>query len=147
MQITIRPVQPGDRAAWEKLYAGYAAFYKVEQSDEMRARVFDWLMDPDHETCGLVAEVDGMLIGLTHYRPFASPLRAAVSCFLDDLFVDPEARGTGAAQALIDGVGDVARENGWAVVRWITADDNYRGRGLYDKLAKRTMWITYDMAP
>ena len=25
-------------------------------------------------------------------------------------------------------------------------DDNYRGRGVYDRLAKRTMWITYDLA-
>ena len=33
------------------------------------------------------------------------------------------------------------------MVRWITADDNYRGRAKYDQHASRTMWITYDMAP
>ena len=33
------------------------------------------------------------------------------------------------------------------VVRWITAEDNYRARGLYDKVAQRTSWLTYDMAP
>lgn len=114
----------------------------------MRARVFGWLMDPAHECNGLVAaDADGALIGLTHYRPFASPLRAGVNCFLDDLFVDPSARGSGAADALITAVADVAREKGWLTVRWITADDNYRGRGVYDKLATRTMWITYDLKP
>jgi hypothetical protein len=41
----------------------------------------------------------------------------------------------------------MARERGWSVVRWITADDNYRGRGVYDRVAKRTMWITYDRTP
>jgi hypothetical protein len=37
------------------------------------------------------------------------------------------------------------RANGWAVIRWITADKNYRARGVYDKLATRTGWITYDI--
>jgi GNAT superfamily N-acetyltransferase len=144
--LTIRPVQASDQPAWASLYAGYAGFYKVAQDDEMRTRVFGWLMDPDHECSGLVAvDAQDALIGLTHYRPFSSPLRAAVNCFLDDLFVDPNARGSGAADALINGVADVARSHGWATVRWITADDNYRGRGVYDKLATRTMWVTYDL--
>lgn len=148
MSVTIRPVGENDRAAWGELYTGYAAFYKVPQTEEMRDTVFGWLMDAGHQTGGLVAEdADGKIIGLTHYRPFASPLRAINNCFLDDLFVDPMARGSGAADALIKAVGDIARENGWGVVRWITADDNYRGRGVYDKLATRTMWITYDMKP
>lgn len=146
MAITIRPVRAEDRSAWDGLYKGYAAFYKVEQTEEMRDRVFGWLMDPDHGCSGLVAEDEkGKLVGLTHYRPFASPLRAVTNCFLDDIFVDPAARGSGAADALIAGVAEAARKNGWPVVRWITADDNYRGRGVYDKVATRTMWVTYDM--
>jgi hypothetical protein len=51
------------------------------------------------------------------------------------------------ADALIDHLAAMARERGWSVVRWITADDNYRGRGVYDRVAKRTMWITYDRTP
>ena len=146
MTLTIRPLEPTDRAAWDALYAGYAHFYKVAQTPEMRDRVFGWLMDPDHGSAGLVAEKeDGTLVGLTHYRPFVSCLGANVSCFLDDLFVSRDARGSGAAQMLIDAVKAVAAENGWAKVRWITADDNYRARTLYDKSAERTMWITYDL--
>ena len=145
MPLTIRPIRAEDRTAWDALYAGYARFYKVDQSEAMRDRVWGWLMDPDHEVKGLIAEQDGTPIGLTHYRPFFSPLRAAQSCFLDDLFVDPDARGSGAAQALIDGVVEVARTKGWLVVRWITADNNYRARGVYDRLAERTPWVTYDI--
>ena len=147
MTLKIRPVEATDRAAWDALYEGYATFYDVPQDGEMRDRVFGWLMDAGHEVNGLVAENDGDVIGLTHYRPFASPLRAGVNCFLDDLFVSPDARGHGAAQALIEGVSQVARDNGWGVVRWITADNNYRARGVYDGLATRTGWITYDKTP
>lgn len=146
MRLTIRPVKAEDRAEWDVLYQGYATFYKVEQTEEMRDTVFGWLMDATHGSNGLVAvDEAGKLIGLTHYRPFVSCLKAVTNCFLDDLFVDPAARGSGAADALIEGVRKVADEKGWPVVRWITADDNYRGRGVYDKVATRTMWITYDL--
>ncbi len=146
MSVTIRPVAAEDRSAWDTLYQGYARFYKVEQSAEMRDTVWGWLMDPDHGSNGFVAEdASGKLIGLTHYRPYVSCLMATTNGFLDDIFVDPAARGTGAADALIEAVADVARKKGWPKVRWITADDNYRGRGVYDKVATRTMWVTYDM--
>ena len=124
-----RIVSPGPehRAEWEKLYAGYAAFYRVEQTPEMRATVWNWIHDETHELQGLVALDDGgRAIGLAHFRPFARPLAATTGGFLDDLFVAPDARGTGAAQALIDAIVETGRGRGWTVIRWITADDNYR---------------------
>lgn len=133
------------REDWERLYAGYAAFYRVTQTAEMRARVWGWIHDPAHEVEALVAEDgSGRAVGLAHFRAFARPLSASTGGFLDDLFVDPATRGGRVADALIEAVAAVGRERGWSVVRWITADDNYRARGVYDRLATRTMWITYD---
>lgn len=145
MPVTIRPVTPEDHAAWQELFKGYAAFYKVEQTQAMRDTVWGWLNDPAHGSNCLLAVLDGKVIGFTHYRPFASTLRAINNGFLDDLFVDPATRGSGAAQALIDAVADKGRENGWGVIRWITADDNYRARSVYDRVATRTPWVTYDI--
>jgi len=143
---TVRALRQDDRPGWERLYAGYAAFYKVEQTAEMRARVWGWLMDPAHEVNGLVAETAaGALVGIAHIRPFARPLSASVGGFLDDLFVDPEARGSGAAQALFAAIRAEGRARGWSVIRWITAEDNYRARSVYDRIAERTRWVTYDM--
>ena len=145
-EIRIRALEAGDRAAWDGLYQGYADFYQVEQSAGMRERVWTWLHDPAHECRGLVAEAgDGGLIGLTHFRPYARPLAASTGCFLDDLFVTPEARGTGAAAMLIDAVREIAQAQGWTVLRWITQEDNYRARGLYDRVAEKTVWVTYDI--
>lgn len=146
MPVTIRPVTSTDKPEWEVLYQGYAEFYGVDQTQGMRDRVWGWITDPDHDVNCFVAEQNGTLIGLTHFRPFFSPLSANVKGFLDDLFVDPATRGSGAAQALIDAVSAHGREKGWAVIRWITADDNYRARGVYDRVAKRTAWVTYDIA-
>lgn len=137
-----------DFKAWKELYRGYAEFYRVQQSEAMVHTVWSWLNAPDHEVQGLVVEdEDGRLVALAHYRPFARPLSATMGCFLDDLFVDPARRGTGAADLLLAELSRLASERGWSVVRWITAEDNYRGRGKYDQHAVRTTWITYDMAP
>lgn len=143
--MIIRPAALADKPVWARLYAGYAAFYKVEQTEAMRDTVWGWLMDPSHATEGLVAEQDGTLIGLAHYRVFARPLSASTGGFLDDLFVDPAARGSGAAEALLQALAAEGRNRGWTVIRWITAEDNYRARGLYDRIADRTKWVTYDI--
>ena len=146
MSITIRPVEQNDRAQWNVLYQGYAEFYKVTQTQDMRDTVWSWLFDDAHETEGLVAVDDkGLLIGLTHFRPFARPLSATTGGFLDDLFVTPASRGSGAARLLIEAVAQVGKQRGWSVIRWITAEDNYRARSLYDKVADKTKWATYDI--
>lgn len=146
--ITVREVRVEDFAQWRALYRGYADFYRVEQTDEAAERVWAWVNDPAHEVSALVAENgEGRLIGLAHYRPFARPLSATTGGYLDDLFVDPAHRGSGAADHLLTRLGDIAAERGWSVVRWITADDNHRARAKYDQVATRTMWVTYDMAP
>ena len=146
--IRIVPLAARHRADWEQLYAGYAAFYRVTQTPEMRTTVWGWIMDPAHEVKALVAEdAAGRAVGLAHYRPFARPLSASTGCFLDDLFVAPETRRMRVGEALIEALTALARERGWSVLRWITADDNYRARTAYDRVATRTMWITYDRKP
>ena len=145
-EILVRPLRPEDRAQWDVLYQGYATFYNVSQTAEMRDRVWSWLHDDSKDPRGLVAaQANGTLIGLAHFRPFPRPLSATTGCFLDDLFVSPTARGTGAADALIETIRMIAAGEGWSVVRWITAENNYRGRGVYDRVAMKTNWVTYDI--
>lgn len=146
MTVLVRALAATDRPAWERLYEGYADFYKVVQTAEMRATVWGWIHDPGCEVEGLVAEdVAGAFIGLAHYRPYRRPLSASIGGFLDDLFVDPDARGSGAAQALIAAVRAAGEARGWTVIRWITAADNARARSVYDRLATATPWVTYDI--
>jgi ribosomal protein S18 acetylase RimI-like enzyme len=143
----IRSLEQRDRAAWQELYAGYGDFYKTPLSDEKADRVWAWLMDPNYEAFGLVAvDADDSPIAIAHFRQFARLLADGIGIYLDDLFTSPDARGLGAGTALIRGVEEIARERGAAIVRWITANDNFVGQKLYDRLASRTMWVTYDLA-
>ncbi len=146
MTTRIVPPEPRHRGDWDALYAGYAEFYRVTQTPEMRDRVWSWIHDPAHETAAFVAEDEtGRAVGLAHYRPYARPLSATVGGYLDDLFVAPHMRGARVADALIAAVAREGHRRGWSGIRWITAEDNTRARTTYDRLATLTSWKTYDI--
>lgn len=143
----VRALEARDRAAWQVLYAGYGNFYETPLTNEKADRVWNWLMDPGYEAFGLVAVDDlDSPIALAHYRQFARLLAGGIGIYLDDLFTAPGSRGTGAGRALIGRLNQIARERGAGVVRWITASDNFAAQKLYDRLATRTVWVTYDLA-
>ena len=144
--FAVGPPGPDDAAIWRELYRAYADFYQEAVTDEQLDRVWSWITDPDHDVKALlVRDASGTAVGLAHYRPYSRPLAAAVAGHLDDLFVTPAARGTGAVDALLEALRAIARQRGWSKIRWITADDNHRARSKYDQVAERTMWVIYDM--
>lgn len=152
-QWTVRHVSDTEFDAWTSLFRGYAEFYEWPTSDEHQRQIWRWIHE-DHSVETLVAvEIDdagneiGVPRGLAHLRVWVRPLRGVISGYLDDLYVDPEVRGGGAVEALLDAMNRIAIERDWAIIRWTTADDNYRARRVYDQVAARTSWITYDMTP
>ena len=145
-RIKTRPATRNDYNSWARLYEGYARFYNVPMTEEIKQTVWGWIHDPDHVVeCILAVDGADFPCGLAHVRAMPSPLRGAEVGFLDDLFVDPAMRGSGAAKQLFEALQEHGRNKGWAMIRWITADDNYRARGLYDQVSSKTLWNTYQM--
>lgn len=150
---TVRPVRTDEFDAWTRLYRGYAEFYETPTSDEHQRRIWSWIHDDASIICLVAVPTDddgtevGDPQGLAHLREWVRPLRGVIAGYLDDLFVSPSHRGSGAVDALYDAMRSLATERDWAIIRWTTADDNYRARAVYDRLATRTTWITYDMTP
>ncbi|MDH5354424.1 MAG: GNAT family N-acetyltransferase [Gammaproteobacteria bacterium] len=146
MTIFVNPPKAEDRLQWESLYYGYAEFYKVPMNKDILETVWSWIQDEDYPFFGLLAKDEsGNALGFMHCREMPSPLRGAMVGFLDDLFVKPEARGQGIVEILYESLNQLASEQGWPFTRWITADNNYRGRAVYDRLADKTHWVTYQM--
>ena len=141
----IIPLHQDHYQGWLELYQGYAEHYQVSLTKEGIEATWGWLMDAQHPTTGLVAMSGDDLLGLAHYRAMPSPLRGAEIGFLDDLFVRPNARGANIGGALLEELKVIAQQKNWPVIRWITRDNNYRARGLYDRLAVKTDWNTYEM--
>lgn len=143
---TITPLQPNDKAQWQALYRAYADFYEVPMTDEILSTVWTWLQDDTMNLYGLAARAsNGDLIGIAHYREEFSPLRAKRVGFLDDLYVIPEARGSGVVQDIFAALKEEAKARNWHFIRWRTAEDNHRARAAYEKLSQKTHWLTYQM--
>lgn len=144
-----RPATEPDRPAWEELFAGYCAFYERPSSPQQRHQVWSWI-EAGTIRCLLAvpaASPDQAAIGFAHVRPCPSPLRGAMTGYLDDLFLAPDARGTGAFKVLIAAIRELSAAEGWGLVRWITAADNVRARAAYERTATRTDWVTYQLEP
>jgi len=144
MTLQIRPVRREDEAAWRALWTGYLAFYEATVPEEVFRTTFARLLDPERpQQQALVAEREGRLVGLVHIVYHAHNWRAEDVCYLQDLYVDPAARGTGAGRALIEAVYAAADANGTPSVYWLTQDFNQTARRLYDRVAKLTPFVKY----
>jgi GNAT superfamily N-acetyltransferase len=123
-----------DKAEWRVLFNGYADFYGVPMDDSTADKVWGWLLDPNHLLEGLVArDASGTIAGFVHVRACPRTLGGCDVGFLDDMYVSPDARGSGASDALFVGLRVLAVERGWPTVRWITQHFNARGRAFYDR--------------
>ena len=141
----IRGIQLKDKKQWEKLYQGYADFYKVEMNDKILQTVWSWLHDKNHELNGLVYEVDENIVGLAHYRRMPRPLRGQDIGFLDDLYVDPQHRGQKIGEKILRELKEISKSKRWDLIRWITRDDNLRAKSLYDRVSEKTNWNVYEL--
>ena len=141
----IREIELKDKNQWEKLYRGYADFYKVEMNDKILQTLWNWLHDKNHEVDGIVYEVDDKIVAFAHYRRMPSPLRGQNIGFLDDIFVEPEYRGKKIGEKLINRIKEISKSKGWNLVRWITRDDNIRAKSLYSRVSVKTNWDVYEL--
>lgn len=147
LPVIVRPLQQSDFDAWQPLWDGYNAFYGREGETALPRAVTEttWrrFLDPMEPVFALVAESDGQLRGLTHFLFHRSTTRIELTCYLQDLFIAPAARGRGIGRALIEGVYERARAAGITRVYWQTQDSNLAGRLLYDKVATHRGFIVY----
>ncbi len=145
MPAIIRPLRPEDQTDWRRLWTAYLAFYKTTVPEPVYASTFARLLGDDpRDFSGLIAEVDGKPLGLTHYLFHRHCWKLEETCYLQDLYVAPEARGTGLGRALIEAVYARADAAGAPAVYWLTQDFNHEARLLYDRIAKVTPFIRYN---
>jgi GNAT superfamily N-acetyltransferase len=144
MPPIIRPLRASDEADWRRLWTAYLRFYDTSVPEAVYASTFARLLGDDpHDFSALVAEVDGRLLGLTHSLFHRHAWKVENVCYLQDLFVDPEARGTGLGRLLIEAVYARADAAGAPAVYWLTQEFNAEARQLYDRIAKVTPFIRY----
>nr|WP_298143482.1 GNAT family N-acetyltransferase [uncultured Pseudomonas sp.] len=142
-QTEIRTVTAADHAAWLPLWQGYLHFYESELPAEVSASTWQRFLDPAEPTHAALAWRDGQAIGLVQWIFHRSNWSMANSCYLQDLFVSPTVRGTGAGRLLIEHVYAQARNAGSTRVHWLTQDNNHTAMQLYDRIAQRSGFVQY----
>lgn len=139
----IRDAGPADEAVWCGLWEQYLAFYAVDLPPEVTASTWARLMDPASPVKARLALVEGQVLGFAIHMHHPSTWVASEDCYLEDLFVDPVARGKGLGRALIDDLITLARAKGWSRLYWHTNEGNTRARALYDQYVKSDGHIRY----
>lgn len=143
--IIIRPLAAGDGAAWQPLWDGYLGFYRTEVSAAVTEATWRRLLDPDVAMFGRVAERNGALSGILHAVLHLNTWSDRPVCYLEDLFVAPEARCTGVARRLIEALAEEGRRAGWFRIYWMTHNDNHAARAVYDRITSVTKFVRYDL--
>ena len=144
--ITIRPLESTDHADWRRLWTAYLTFYKATVPDEVYVATWDRLFtEGEFEPKGFMALLEGEPVGLVHYIYHRTCWSVANNCYLQDLFADPDVRGKGVGAALIEAVRQEAEKAGTKNVYWMTHETNATARKLYDRVARRTGFIEYDL--
>jgi len=141
----IRPLQPGDEQEWRRLWTLYLEFYESSVPEEVYQSSFQrMLSDDDNEYRGLIALQGTQPLGIVHYLFHRHSWKVENVCYLQDLYVDTDIRGTGAGRALIEAVYAAADAEGCPDVYWMTQDTNEVGRRLYDRIGQVTPFIKYN---
>jgi ribosomal protein S18 acetylase RimI-like enzyme len=144
MSIAVRQIQVGDKSAWQELYFDYLKFYETSPSDVNSELLWGRLTNSEPQIQGLVAEANGVVIGIVHFHYQLSTWSETSHCYLEDLYVAEDARGKGAAKALIQEVQKLAIKQGCTELFWITKESNTTARKLYDQVTNLSDFIRYE---
>jgi GNAT superfamily N-acetyltransferase len=131
------------------LMRAYCDFYEATPAEaDLLAVSRALIRDPEREGLQLIArDGDGRPLAFTTLYWSWSTLSTCRKGILNDLFVVPEARGSGLAEALIEASRARCREHGAATMSWQTAKDNRRAHRLYERVgAQREEWLDFSLS-
>jgi GNAT superfamily N-acetyltransferase len=144
--VEIRPARPDEIEEMLPLIRAYCEFYETEPNDEGLRTMFETLITDPGQGVVFIARYDGRAVGFATLDWKWSSLKAAKLGYLEDLFVDPGARGRGIADALIEVCAERCRELGMPVMEWLTAPDNHRAQKVYNRAgAESGTYLEYEL--
>jgi len=144
-ELKVRAISSADRQLWDPLWLGYLDFYEKTLPQEVTE--FTWKrLTTSSDIQGLLAlSSAGEALGLVHFLIHPSTSNIGGNCYLQDLFVVPAARGRSVGRRLIAAVEQAAKEMRAALVYWQTEEFNGTARRLYERVAKRSPFIRYQI--
>ncbi|MEQ8710759.1 MAG: GNAT family N-acetyltransferase [Rhodospirillales bacterium] len=144
--MNIRDARAEDESSWRQLLTGYLDFIGLEQADSITTGTWQRILDPDSSLFCRVAENDaGSVIGFANCVLHDGTSVATPICYLEDLYVDQSARGSGVGKALMNDLLALSKSRGWSRLYWFTEHDNTIARHLYDSFRPADDWVRYQI--
>ncbi len=136
--LSVRPATPDDFALIAELIRKLADYEQLAhecrfEPGELRHHLFG----PHPAAEVLIGEVDGAPAGFALFFPTFSTFEGRPGIYLEDLFVEPHARGRGLARALLRRLAVLVVERGGARLEWAVLDWNELGKGFYRSIGAR----------
>jgi GNAT superfamily N-acetyltransferase len=130
------------------LMRAYCDFYDATPADvELLELSRALLADPEREGIQLIArEAQGSAVGFATIFWSWSTTAASRIGIMNDLYVLPQARGSGLADRLIGACAERCAERGARSLEWQTAPSNVRAQAVYDRCGgEREEWLSYTL--
>lgn len=140
MSLSIRPATPDDVELIFHFICALSEYEKLRH--EVRADAVmlrEHLFGPHPMAEVLIGEIDGFPRGFALFFHNFSTFEGKPGLYLEDLFVEPEARGSGLGKALLSQLASLAIERGCARLEWWVLDWNEPAIAFYRSLGARPM--------
>lgn len=141
--VEIKAIENNDFDIWLPLWKGYQRFYEVDIPESVTLKTWARFLDPVEPMYAALAMVGEQAFGLVHSIYHRSTWTTGDYCYLQDLFVADDARGSGIGRALIEHAYADARRRGASRVHWLTHESNHNAMQFYDRIADRSSFIQY----
>jgi GNAT superfamily N-acetyltransferase len=144
--VEIRDARAEEADELLPLMRAYCDFYEVSPADEGLLEMARTLVADPEQGALFIAREGDQAIGFAALGWKWASTRGARIGVMEDLFVGPEARGKGVADALIVACAERCRERGMPAMGWVTAPDNHRAQQVYERTgAESSTWLAFDL--
>jgi GNAT superfamily N-acetyltransferase len=147
--ISVRAARPDDAELIVGFIRGLAEYEKLLHEVKIDAAAVSAALFAERPRAFCdIAEADGAPVGFAFWFYNYSTFEGTFGIYLEDIFVVPEARGTGAGLALMRRLAQRCRDEGLKRLEWAVLDWNAVAIGFYDRLGAtaKTEWITRQLA-
>ena len=148
-QVTVRPAIRSDGETFLALVRGLAEYEKLEPpTPEGEHRLLQDAFGEKRRIEVLLAEIDGRAIGYAIFLETYSSFLALPTLYLEDLFVRPDARRSGAGHAVMGWLARETLRRGYGRLEWMVLDWNRLAIEFYDRLGATPLekWLPYRLS-
>jgi GNAT superfamily N-acetyltransferase len=148
LSFLIREAEASDAPAILRLIRALAEYERMSEFVEAdESRIVATLFGERRKAFCEIAEVDAAPVGYAIWFYTYSTFSARHGIYLEDLFVDPEHRGSGIGKAMLARLARRCIDEGLGRLDWVVLDWNEPSIGFYRSLGAEPVkgWTTYGL--